>query len=1024
MGEGSKVCFNEKCGASLSARCKSGWPLRSGKIAELCDDCGSIYDQKRFCDTFHLEDEGWRTCNVCNKRIHCGCIASAYSFSLVDTGGIECVNCASKNNANSASNSTQHPFLFPCKQPQDVAVNSWNEAFGSRISQHPDTRQWLQVPNLWQSTNGQSDLSSLQRMAEVDRSNEISQSLVNNMGEQSPVGVLNTMDVDLSERIKNKDLKLGIFKSSCQSGLEAVKDVNVSGYNGMELLRGNHAKQEGIVESKLESDILTGAARSVENIKVGLNSVSNIGRILEVDNNLEEPASSRLNISLGSLLSKDDPSTAFLGLAISSGSPDEVKELSKVSAAHPQRQRRQILPKPLHASPSTGSDSSKDMHPQIRVARPPVEGRGRNQLLPRYWPRSTDQELQQISGDSNSVITPLFEKMLSASDAGRIGRLVLPKACAEAYFPPISQPEGLPIRIQDAKGKDWVFQFRFWPNNNSRMYVLEGVTPCIQSMQLQAGDTVTFSRIDPEGKLVMGFRKASNSASPQEAQPSTTGNGTSPSGGLTNGSIENVSALENFSGFPLQSIKGDAEANMNAFAGQFNVPDAGFSSYKINREQKPKENPNFQSLLLPDKRKSYTLGSKSKRLRIDNEDSLELKLTWEEAQDLLCPPPSAVRSVVMIEGHEFEEYEEPPVFGKKTIFTTNQSGEKDQWAQCDECSSWRRLPVDAFLPPRWTCADNTWDPKRSFCSTPQEMTSEELGNLLQLTTESRKVEPPEGQKITEVSSGLDTLANVAALGEGATAAVPPLAAATTKHPRHRPGCTCIVCIQPPSGKGPKHKPTCTCNVCMTVKRRFKTLMMRRKKRQSEREAENAKKKRTWTKEEGEVNSGSNWQSDMCSLPENFSRLEQSTLAFREGLTRVNNFAGDEVKSSSEANLPGYEKGPRINIENSTLGKGQIDLNSHPARDEDPSRAVGRVSMMRLLQDASLPLDMYLKQHGLTSLLSPQQVTMSPMGFEMSASEQRVEQNCTPSNAQNQDQVQEEQLLTANGVKNDVTSVST
>lgn len=43
--------------------------------------------------------------------------------------------------------------------------------------------------------------------------------------------------------------------------------------------------------------------------------------------------------------------------------------------------------------------------------------------------------------------------------------------------------------VQDLKGQEWVFQFRFWPNNNSRMYVLEGVTPCIQSMQLQAGDT-------------------------------------------------------------------------------------------------------------------------------------------------------------------------------------------------------------------------------------------------------------------------------------------------------------------------------------------------------------------------------------------------------------------------------------------------------------------------------------------------------------------------------------------------------
>jgi len=56
-------------------------------------------------------------------------------------------------------------------------------------------------------------------------------------------------------------------------------------------------------------------------------------------------------------------------------------------------------------------------------------------------------------------------------------------------FPPISQPEGRPLTIQDAIGKEWHFQFRFWPNNNSRMYVLEGVTPCIQSLQLQAGDT-------------------------------------------------------------------------------------------------------------------------------------------------------------------------------------------------------------------------------------------------------------------------------------------------------------------------------------------------------------------------------------------------------------------------------------------------------------------------------------------------------------------------------------------------------
>lgn len=42
---------------------------------------------------------------------------------------------------------------------------------------------------------------------------------------------------------------------------------------------------------------------------------------------------------------------------------------------------------------------------------------------------------------------------------------------------------------------------------------------------------------------------------------------------------------------------------------------------------------------------------------MDNEDALELKLSWEEAQNLLRPPPSAKASVVIIEDQEFEEYE-------------------------------------------------------------------------------------------------------------------------------------------------------------------------------------------------------------------------------------------------------------------------------------------------------------------------------------------------------------------------------
>jgi hypothetical protein len=57
-----------------------------------------------------------------------------------------------------------------------------------------------------------------------------------------------------------------------------------------------------------------------------------------------------------------------------------------------------------------------------------------------------------------------------------------------------------------------------------------------------------------------------------------------------------------------------------------------------------------------DRKRGRPLGSKSKRLRLDTDDALLLKSSWEEAQELLRPPPSAVPTTITIDGHEFEEY--------------------------------------------------------------------------------------------------------------------------------------------------------------------------------------------------------------------------------------------------------------------------------------------------------------------------------------------------------------------------------
>ncbi|KAL8531290.1 hypothetical protein ACS0TY_008057 [Phlomoides rotata] len=499
-----------------------------------------------------------------------------------------------------------------------------------------------------------------------------------------------------------------------------------------------------------------------------------------VKDTFESPDQPSPNFSLTTPLSS---SKTFLPL---SGGISEGSEQSKGSL---QGQRaRPILPKPPKLIPGVGSETNKGSVSQARVARPPADGRGRNQLLPRYWPRITDQELQQLSGNLKSNIVPLFEKVLSASDAGRIGRLVLPKACAEAYFPAINQSEGIPIRVQDIKGKEWTFQFRFWPNNNSRMYVLEGVTPCMQTMQVQAGDTVIFSRIEPGGQLVIGCRKTTYNDDAQDSQSAATPSGDSH--GETS-----------FSG---------------ATGNQISQQDA-----------------------LLEKKKGKNM--KNKRLLMNNDDAMELRVTWDEAQELLRPSPTAEPTVVMIEDQEIEEFDEPPVFGKRTVFTCGPSGEKEQLAQCDDCLKWRKLPLDAVLSVRWTCSENKWDSRRSSCSAPEDISQKDLEYLDSTFNDSRKRRTVDEKMGKEgEASGLDALATAAVLGDNISeAAAESSVGATTRHPRHRPGCTCIVCIQPPSGKG-KHDPTCKCNVCLTVKRRFKTLMMRKKKRQSEREAELAK----------------------------------------------------------------------------------------------------------------------------------------------------------------------------------------
>ncbi|PWA95700.1 DNA-binding pseudobarrel domain-containing protein [Artemisia annua] len=55
--------------------------------------CSSLYKDGKFCEEFHLNEDGWQECEECARPIHCGCIVSLRDYSLNDFGGITCLKC-------------------------------------------------------------------------------------------------------------------------------------------------------------------------------------------------------------------------------------------------------------------------------------------------------------------------------------------------------------------------------------------------------------------------------------------------------------------------------------------------------------------------------------------------------------------------------------------------------------------------------------------------------------------------------------------------------------------------------------------------------------------------------------------------------------------------------------------------------------------------------------------------------------------------------------------------------------------
>ncbi|XP_047337284.1 B3 domain-containing transcription factor ABI3 [Impatiens glandulifera] len=104
----------------------------------------------------------------------------------------------------------------------------------------------------------------------------------------------------------------------------------------------------------------------------------------------------------------------------------------------------------------------------------------------------------------------LLQKVLKQSDVGNLGRIVLPKKEAETHLPELEGRDGISIAMEDVgTSRVWNmrYRYRFWPNNKSRMYLLENTGDFVRANGLQEGDFIVIYKDVKCGKyLIRGVK--------------------------------------------------------------------------------------------------------------------------------------------------------------------------------------------------------------------------------------------------------------------------------------------------------------------------------------------------------------------------------------------------------------------------------------------------------------------------------------------------------------------------------------
>nr|AAG22585.1 transcription factor viviparous 1 [Picea abies] len=161
------------------------------------------------------------------------------------------------------------------------------------------------------------------------------------------------------------------------------------------------------------------------------------------------------------------------------------------------------------------------------TAMPPQPADTVNLTLMQYQRQTFMQTDRRQGWKPEKHLKFLLQKVLKQSDVGNLGRIVLPKKEAEIHLPELEARDGISIAMEDiVTSRVWNLRYRFWPNNKSRMYLLENTGDFVRSNGLQEGDFIVIYSDTKTGKyMIRGVkvpRSDTTSASAAATPPTTT----------------------------------------------------------------------------------------------------------------------------------------------------------------------------------------------------------------------------------------------------------------------------------------------------------------------------------------------------------------------------------------------------------------------------------------------------------------------------------------------------------------------